>query len=501
VKATIPLRDALSDKRLLGHVLAGPSWLPWRVLLIAAMGEPLTDAERVVFTKLTGREREPLVRCSDLTAVVGRRGGKTTAMAGLATYVGSCCDHTDALSRGEQGIVLCVAQDTRIAKRILDFCEANLQDSAILGQLIKSRTADALELTNNIVIEARPASFRKLRGPTYTCIIADELAYWFTEANYANPDVEVLAAAKPGLLTTHGPIFMASSPYAKKGVLWDSFKRHYGPDGPPRVLVAKGATRDFNDTIPEEEIERELARDRARNTAEFLAEFRGDLENYVALEVVEQCIGSYFELPSAASMRYFAFVDPSSGAVDSFSLAISHREGDRIFIDLAYEKVPPFSPEAAIAELCDVLKRYRIHRVFGDRFGGQFPAEQFVKRGISYEAASKSKTDIYVDFLPMLNSGTVVLPRNDRLVHQLTSLERTVTRGSGRDVIDHPRDMHDDLANVVAGAATVARSKYRYDVSMRWVSDDSDDDAAKRWQENRYWNHIRAHSNFYLRRW
>src|SRR5207247_6900598 len=111
----------------------------------------------------------------------------------------------------------------------------------------------------------------------------------------------------------------------------------------------------------------------------------------------------------------------------------------------------------------------RIHRVFGDRFGGQFPAEQFVKRGISYEASSKLKTDIYVDFLPMLNSGTVVLPRNDRLVHQLTSLERTVTRGSGRDVIDHTRDMHDDLANVCAGAATVARGKYRYDTSLDFV--------------------------------
>jgi hypothetical protein len=472
------------------------------------MGEVLTDEERAVFTKLTGREREPLVRVSELTAIVGRRGGKTTAMAALATYIAACCDHTDALARGETGIVLAIAQDTKVAAKIISFCHAFLADSVILAQLIKSRTADVLELANNISVEARPASFRKLRGPTYVAVLADELAYFFTETNYANPDVEVLAAAKPGLLTTGGPLVMASSPYAKRGVLWDTFRRSYGPDGAPRGLVAKGSTRDFNETIPQEEIDRELARDRARNTAELLAEFRGDLESYVALEVVEACIGSYFELPPAASTRYSAFVDPSSGAADSFSLAISHREGDRIFIDLAYEKVPPFSPEAAIAELCDVLKRYRIHRVFGDRFGGQFPAEQFVKRGISYEAASKSKTDIYVDFLPMLSSGTVVLPRNDRLVHQLTSLERTVTRGSGRDVIDHPRAMHDDLANVVAGAATVARGKYRYDTSLDFVhgpdpvdADAAAAEAARRWQQSRYLNHIRVHSGYYFSRW
>jgi hypothetical protein len=35
--------------------MAGPSWLAWRVVLIAAMGEALTGKERAVFTRLTGR--------------------------------------------------------------------------------------------------------------------------------------------------------------------------------------------------------------------------------------------------------------------------------------------------------------------------------------------------------------------------------------------------------------------------------------------------------------
>jgi hypothetical protein len=394
--------------------------------------------------------------------------------------------------------VLCVAQDTKVAKMLIDRCEAFLRASAILAQLIKSRSDDALELTNGIGIEARPASFRKLRGPTYVAIIADELAYWFTESNYANPDVEVIAAARPGLLTTGGPLICASSPYAKRGVLWDTLRRHYGPDGLPRVLVAKGSTRTFNETISQEEIDRELARDRARNTAELMAEFRGDLESYVSLEVVERCIGDYFELPPSASTTYYAFCDPSSGAVDSFSLAISHREAEQVFIDAVYERVPPFSPEAAIAELCDVLKRYRVSRVVGDRFAGRFPEEQFRKRCVSYEASSKSKTDIYVDFLPMLSSCTVVLPRNDRLVHQLTSLERTVTKGSGRDVIDHPRDMHDDLANVVAGAATAAFGKYRFDASLDWVNGpgptEAEAEAAKQFLEQRMAAHIARHA-------
>jgi hypothetical protein len=270
-----------------------------------------------------------------------------------------------------------LAQDTKVAAKIIAFCQAFIEDSPILDQLIKSRSDDCLELTNGINIEARPASFRKLRGPTYVAAIADEIAYFFTEANYANPDVEVLAAVRPGLLTTRGPLIMASSPYAKKGVLFEAFRKHYGPDGASRILVAKGGTRVFNETIPQAEIDRELERDRARNTAELLAEFRGDLESYVSLEVVEQCIGSYFELPPAERVNYSAFVDPSSGAMDSFSMAVSHREKDQIIIDALYEKAPPFSPEQAIAELCNVLKRWRIHKVVGDRFGGQFPESSF----------------------------------------------------------------------------------------------------------------------------
>jgi hypothetical protein len=44
---------------------------------------------------------------------------------------------------------------------------------------------------------------------------------------------------------------------------------------------------------------------------------------------------------------------------------------------------------------------------------------------------------------------------NDRLVTQLTSLERRTSRG-GRDSIDHAPGAHDDLANAMAGALVTA---------------------------------------------
>src|ERR1019366_1154038 len=101
------IRKALTDKKLFGGVLAGNSWRAWRILLIAAMGEALTDDERETFTKLTGRTKEPLERVEELCAVVGRRGGKTRAMSVLAAYIACLCKHT--LVRGERGILLCIS--------------------------------------------------------------------------------------------------------------------------------------------------------------------------------------------------------------------------------------------------------------------------------------------------------------------------------------------------------------------------------------------------------
>lgn len=470
MRPKLPLRTVLADPLLLGGALAGDSWLPWRTLLIAAMGEELTADERIVFKQLTGREREPGQRVHELEVVAGRRGGKTKAVSTLAAYIACLCEHTDVLAPGERGILLCVALDQRVAKIMLDYAQAAIEQSPILQQLIAARTSEAIELTNGISIEVRSASFRKLRGPTYVGVIADELAFWYTDDSYANPDIEILNAVRPGLLTTHGPLIMASSPYARRGVLWDTYNKHYGPNGAPSILVAKGSTRDFNSTISQAEIDRELERDRVRNTAELLAEFRSDLEAFVSIDVVEDCVGDYREMAPALANSYFAFVDPAGGSgQDAFTLAISHRDDERVIIDCVREIRPPFSPENVIEELVGTLKSYGVYTATGDRYAGGFPREQFEKRNIIYDCSEKVKSDIYRELLPLLNSKHITIPRHDRLIAQLVGLERKVARGSGKDSIDHAPNAHDDIANAVAGAALLAGVD-TYNPNMRWAA-------------------------------
>ena len=456
MKQRVTMRKALRDKKLLGNVIADDSWATWRTLLIAAMGEKLTDDERVVFNKITCRTHEPLQRVHELEVIAGRRGGKTRAMSTLISYLAGLCDHRDVLIRGETGVMLCLAQTQPVATKILDFVQEDFESSPILQQLIFTRTADTLRLKDNINIEVRPASFRKLRGPTYIGIIADELGFWFTDDNYQNPDVEILAAAAPGLLITRGPIIMASSPYARKGVLWENFRKHYGPEGSPRILVAKGTTRDFNSTVPQEEIDLLLEKDPARNTAEYLAEFRTDIESFVRREIVDAAVVlGRSELPYVDGVRYVGFVGPSGGSVDSFTLAIGHMDGNRVIVDVIRERHSPFSPDEVTREFCDLLKSYGIRTVSGDRYAAVWPRERFEAYGVQYIQAIKPKNELFAGMLPLLNSGRVELPDHARCIAQICCLERQVSRG-GRDNINHPPGMHDDVANAVAGAIVTA---------------------------------------------
>ena len=78
---------------------------------------------------------------------------------------------------------------------------AAFEQSPILKQLVESRSADALQLSNGISIEVRAASFRRLRGPTYVAVIADEAAFWYSDEFSANTDTEILNAVRPGLAT------------------------------------------------------------------------------------------------------------------------------------------------------------------------------------------------------------------------------------------------------------------------------------------------------------
>jgi len=467
-KSGISLRQALNDPNLLGTILTGRTWFAWKSLLFAAMGEELTDAEREIFKQLTGREHEPDQRVQEFVAVIGRRGGKSRAIATLATYIAACVKHP-SLVPGERGIVLVIAPDVDQATICLDYIEANFRQSPILRQLIETRTKWALKLTNKIDIEVRASDFRRLRGPTYVCVIADESAFWFSSENSVNPDVEILNSVRPGLATTNGPLFLISSPYARKGELFRLWKQHHRKDGDPLILVAQADSRTMNPSLPQSVVDRAFERDPISAKAEYGAEFRSDLEQFASLDAVSRCVAqNVLERAPQPNIPYLAFVDPSGGSADAFTISIGHYQpaSQVSVIDCVREVRPPFSPEQVTEEFSALLKRYRLHQVTGDRYGGEWPREQFGKFGIRYQISTKPKSALYQDLLALINSRRVNLIDHPKLINQIVSLERRTSR-SNREQIDHPQvtGAHDDIANAVAGAASLLLAKTSYNLA------------------------------------
>jgi hypothetical protein len=64
---------------------------------------------------------------------------------------------------------------------------------------------------------------------------------------------------------------------------------------------------------------------------------------------------------------------------------------------------------------------------------------------------------LYLFLLPLVNSERVELLDDERLINQLTGLERRTSRG-GRDSVDHAPGSHDDRANACAGAIVLTHT-------------------------------------------
>ena len=388
--------------------------------------------------------------------MIGRRGGKSFAMALISVFLAAFKDWRRYLSPGERAIVLLVAADREQAKILHRYCQGILSPP-ILQSLVLNVTASEIELKGNVVLEVVTRSYRTVRGRSVAVAVLDELAFW-RDDDSANPDSAVLNAVRASMATfgSDAMVIAGSSPYARRGVLWDAFRRWHAKND-ARNLVWRATTRVMNPTVSQEFIDAEFERDPASAAAEYGAEFRSDIAEFVSLAVLEACTADgVFELPPVSGATYVAFVDPSGGSSDSMTLAIGH--GDKFgigILDCIRECRPPFSPESVVDEFCAVLKQYHITKVTGDRYAGEWPRERFRMCGVTYELSEKVKSDIYRDMLPLLNSRKVQLLDDRRLISQLHGLERRTARG-GKDWIDHGPGAHDDIANSVAGALLLA---------------------------------------------
>jgi hypothetical protein len=176
------------------------------------------------------------------------------------------------------------------------------------------------------------------------------------------------------------------------------------------------------------------------------------------------------EIPFTTGVRYVAFTDPAGGTGgDSFTLAIAHAEHNgRVVLDVIREVRPPLSPETVTEDFAGTIKNYRLKTVHGDHYAGAWPRERFSSNGVHYDTSERTKSELYLEALPLFTTGRVELLDNDRLIKQFGALERKTAR-SGKDSIDHPPRQHDDLCNAAAGALVLAATPRTVGAAMAHI--------------------------------
>lgn len=355
-KPALSIIDACMDPDIFGPWFKDPqSWTAWFAFLKVIFGLPLDEAELDIFRRCTGRDVPGALGYLFATLAIGRRGGKSLIMALIAAYLGCFFDWRPFLVGGERAVIVVVAADRRQAAVIFKYLRGMLSIPLLAG-MVERETLDTIDLDNQVTIEIQTASWKTIRGRTVAVALCDEAAFWSDETS-ANPDVEIINALKPAMSTIpQARMLIASSPYARRGVLWNDYRRHFGRND-SATLVWQADTRTMNPSVPQSFIDAAYEDDPASAAAEYGGQFRSDIESFVSREAVEGCvIGGRLELPPVKAVTYSAFCDPSGGSANSMTLAIAHREGEHAVLDAFREVKPPFSPEQVVSDFATLLK-------------------------------------------------------------------------------------------------------------------------------------------------
>jgi hypothetical protein len=435
------------------------TWTAWKIFLKSVYGIELNKNELEVFQECTQRESVLPNGFSEVYCICGRRGGKSKIASLIAAYEAILGGWEQKLSPGERGWIFVVSTDKSQSGIVLNYIRELLSH---VPDIIERELSDELHLTNHISIGIKTCSYRGVRGFSTVGIIADEVAFWRDE-NSANPAEEIVISLLPGL-KEGGRLVGISTPYARYGFLYEQFKNFYGRSDSD-TLIWRAGTKFMNPTYPDAIINRLVKRDKVAFDSEYNAEFRSDVANFLSEEIIRAAM-KHAPLPYDQTKSYYAFIDPSGGRSDSMTLAISHREEEKIVIDRVEETRAPFDPSSVVQQFSTLLKSYHVYEATSDRYAGVWPESAFSKEGVVLRMSELPASDLYLEFQPLMAMGRVELPNDERLCLQFQMLERR-TRTGGRDSVDHPPGLHDDMANSAAGAAYLAAQKAWWDEATR----------------------------------
>jgi hypothetical protein len=264
---------------------------------------------------------------------------------------------------------------------------------------------------------------------------------------------------------------LISSAYRRAGLFYERYNAAFG-NNDPHTLVVLGTSLQFNPTLDAEAIDAELIKDEAKASAEYLSTWRDDISSLVSREIVDELTDPEQIRPYVIGLHYLAFADEGGGGPggDASTLCIVHRDANqRVIVDGVWRWPAPFSCQGVIAAKCRILREYHVTKVVGDKWGGDLIPDLYMSNGLSFDNTAPPKSQIYAEFLTILNARGCRLTSDPVLRTELLALERR-TRWGGAESIDHPDGQHDDAVNAVAGAVTLAVTAKTLNITQETIT-------------------------------
>lgn len=380
--------------------------------------------------------------------VVGAGGGKTYLLIALRLVYGMLTRDLSIAAPGQRCVALVVAPNDKLRQEAVNYalgaCRSKPELKALLRLPRGTSDEDTVsefglwrdDFKREVRFEAGVATVGGYgaRGRRFTDFALDECAF-FRNDTYRVNDADIFAAGSSRVLPG-GQSIIASTPWAKSGLLYNTWKANHAKPN-TSVLVAHAPTLILNASpITRKMVEREYERDPDNAAREYGAQFVADAGTvFFDPDLIEQaCTEEPFELTPrdrVAAGGDFGFRS------DSSALVMTALRGDKVHIFDGLECRPeggkPLKPGVTVEAFVKTIAN-RCWFVMADGWYREAIAEHLEKHKLTFVGAPALPHETYVRARMLLKEGKLVIhrvPFRARLIQQLSEVTGHATSGGG----------------------------------------------------------------------
>lgn len=418
-----------------------------------------------------------------INLIVGRRGGKTTLAAIVAIYSTIKVNWKPYLTKTPVATVLVLSHSVDLSEEILDILKQLVEGSELLNRLRnlkKKNTTKIFHLKvpfikddgttieySHVRVKVGAASKKTTRGSAVCTLLCDEIAFWNLSEEAAEPDHEILRAARMALLQfkEHGTIIKMSSPGIKQGVLYDEWQKREKIKND--YVQFKAPSWVWNTILGKEEFQAEHRLDPDGFDTELRANFVDSISNFILPEFVDMCVtrGVNFNPPSDDRRTVYSAAIDAAFKGDRFAFCVVGYNEKRItqYVLKYWEgtKKNPVKIHEVAAYIRTICKQYGLNEIAADQYAFQPMRELFLQYGINLVENTFTlpyKRKIYFGLKRQIHNQQIDLLDVPLLHKEIKELVVEQTP-SGQIRIGHPQQGSDDLSDATAVAVFRAMEK------------------------------------------